>query len=569
MLKFKLKLSITGLLLAVLLVPTLAFAATTPKLLAATDTNLGSYVNFAVSKASLPDILSKNSVLLLITPDKTKFKLSFSGKTSRGRISSKYLSQPGDYKLALVNVVNGKLKVASVDSFKVKDSNVMLAADDRFELKDFPATVEPFEDITFTLIALNSAFTKDVNYKGTVEFIVDSDPNAKLPTDYTFVNDDAGEHIFSDAVHFSEVGTHTLLVQDVETEEIKAEFVVTVTDEVAGGSAGVMTLTAPVAGTSAVNVINFTGTVDSGLEVRILDKGAILGSTNADVAGKFNYATPVLADGVHVFKVVTDTASSAEISINISTAGAVLSSAKFANAEASMGASTELTVTLRSVASSVEATLNGTKFNLAKADNAGLIFKGNVTAPAIPGNYDVDLAVTSDLGIASNLSKVTTLIVSDGFGLGAPAGGITFNVPSQVLGIKAESGDKKVTLSWNASTDDTGIANYFIEYGTDILDMSQTLSTQGNGVTWYVPNLTNQTRYYFRVYGVDTEGNKSDQPSQVISAIPGVAGSTTLHGSADGQVVVDGTANTGPENIVLIALGSLVLAFLYRNLRLN
>lgn len=447
-------------------------------------------------------------------------------------------------------------------------TRVMLSTDDRFDFGDFPTTVQPFEDITFTLQALTAALEVNVSYSGTVTFEVDSDENAKLPTDYTFVPADGGEHTFTNAIYFVEEGEHTLIVKDKDNEALQAQFVVTVSENANSGSGnGEMSITSPSAGTSSTNVISFAGIVDAGLEVRVLDNGTILGKTNAGADGKFTYNSPVLGDGAHTFVVETDTATSAAIDVNISTSSAIISSLKVDPAEVAPGAVANFTLTLTEAANSVSATVNNVKVDLAKFDAAGKVFKGTMTAPTIVSSYPISLKIVTQLGSTVNVALAGNLVVTDGFGLGA-AGGLTFNVPSQVLGINAIPQDKRVTLTWNPATDNTGIQNYAIFYGADINNLATRVNTNDASTTWFIPELTNGTRYYFRVFGVDTEGNMSDQGSVIVSAIPGVDGSTTLHGSADGQVLVDGTASTGPGNVLVLLLISVACASFIRSKRI-
>ena len=89
------------------------------------------------------------------------------------------------------------------------------------------------------------------------------------------------------------------------------------------------------------------------------------------------------------------------------------------------------------------------------------------------------------------------------------------------------------------------------------------MNTNDSSTAWFVPNLNNGTTYYFQVFGIDTEGNLSDQGSAVVSATPSSAYGGGLHGSADGQVLVNQVTNSGPEVYVLLVFAAF-LAYWFR-----
>lgn len=80
--------------------------------------------------------------------------------------------------------------------------------------------------------------------------------------------------------------------------------------------------------------------------------------------------------------------------------------------------------------------------------------------------------------------------------------------PSAPGNLKAEENSGAVVLTWDASTDDKGIANYIIERSTDNKEWS-TLSESSD--TSYTDTDANfNTLYYYRVSAKDTDGNVSD-----------------------------------------------------------
>jgi hypothetical protein len=79
---------------------------------------------------------------------------------------------------------------------------------------------------TFTLTALDSSSHTASGYTGTVHF-TSSDPQAKLPPDYTFTTGDSGVHAFHATLNTS--GSQSLTVTDVATASIAASATIQVT----------------------------------------------------------------------------------------------------------------------------------------------------------------------------------------------------------------------------------------------------------------------------------------------------------------------------------------------------
>lgn len=515
--------------------------------------------------------------LVLVNPAKKLTPISKGIKYS-GSISSDLLNSIGSYTLALGYKVNDKYIVVEKDDFKITSSksfgvggDVMLqAVGDKFEFSNVPTTVTPFAPFSLTVKALNPNGQVNTSYTGTITFESD-DPNAEMPEDYTFLSADAGLKTFENAFTLAEIGKSKITVKDkaANTDFIDLELTVSVAQGSGGNTGSEATkkieVESPVSGVFTNSIVEFTGVVDPGLEVQVFDKGIYLDKTNAGPDGKFSLRTASLPEGDYVFTLKTSTAESDPINLKIVTSGAkVLTATVNPSGTVGSGSNAQLTVTFDREVSVVSAIINGSRNPLTATDGTKKTFAGNFIAPTEIGEYPINLDVTNDEGVRSELEGATKFSVgAAGSEPGAGLGSITFNVPSQVKNVKLVPEDKKVVLNWEAATDNTGIAFYRINYGTAESNLSFVVETNDASTAWFVPDLENGTRYYFSIYGVDTEENEGDVGSQIVSAIPGVAGSTSLHGSADGQFDVGTTAETGPE-VLFIALFSLVGAYALR-----
>lgn len=466
----------------------------------------------------------------------------------------KLLAMDKNDDVLLSTIEISKFAAASVYGFG--GDLVSIADGDRFEFFEYPAVIEPFEEFDFSLRALDSSQELDDTYSGTIRFFSATDDLAGLPDDYTFDNLDEGEAYFEGETYFTEEGTQTLNVVDVDNEELLGSVEIEVSfgapeRTVDATSNGDLNIISPIAGSTTSSVVNFKGTTDPGLEVSIFDNGEILTAEDADAEGNFDFNSPVLADGTHTFVIEAGSNSSDEIVVTIDTTSDIVSNLQIDPDEVFANDPVSFEVSLTRDASRVSVVIDEKRSDLIKADTVGRAFTGVVNAPSAEGTYNVGLIIVDLDGESISLTNLDTIDVSAG-----AAGQITFNVPSQVLGLNAQPGDKKVNLNWQAAFDNTGITNYRINYGIDRNLLLSSVNTNGPETNWYVPNLINGTTYYFQVFGIDTEGNLSDQGSAVVSAVPSSAYGGGLHGSADGQVTVNQVTNSGPEVYVLLAFAA-------------
>jgi hypothetical protein len=119
---------------------------------------------------------------------------------------------------------------------------------------------------SLTVTAQNPNLTTASGYRGTVHF-TSSDPNAALPTDYTFTAGDAGTHVFNGVV-FNSTGSLTITASDTATPFASGTAAFTVTCLGAcpgpGGTSGSRDASQGSGGTAGTRDANQAGGVNPG-----------------------------------------------------------------------------------------------------------------------------------------------------------------------------------------------------------------------------------------------------------------------------------------------------------------
>jgi hypothetical protein len=163
-------------------------------------------------------------------------------------------------------------------------------------------------------------------------------------------------------------------------------------------------------------------------------------------------------------------------------------------------------------------------------------YVGTIQAPGDPGVYKVSVLLVDELQNEITYDDAATVTVSEEGGTVEsemtnqeepvlPDEGETteqqiLGAPSQVTGLIAYGVDGRVTLVWDAATDDTMVKAYRVYYGSSIQQMTNMVETRDASTTWYVPGLENGKEYFFAVTAVDDQGNESENRSEIVSGIP-------------------------------------------------
>jgi len=98
-------------------------------------------------------------------------------------------------------------------------------------------------------------------------------------------------------------------------------------------------------------------------------------------------------------------------------------------------------------------------------------------------------------------------------------------LPSDVENLQGFPGDGEATLTWDASTDDTGVEGYYVYAGLESVEAnggSYTFGSTdaGDSTTYVMDNLTNGVTYYFTVTAYDADGNESQYYSKEVEVTP-------------------------------------------------
>ncbi|MBD3156908.1 hypothetical protein GF369_03700 [Candidatus Peregrinibacteria bacterium] len=476
---------------------------------------------------------------------------------------------------------------------------------ERFIFEDLPASITANADVGFSLTAVDSEGDAVPNYAGTVHFSAEGTNSvyASLPNDYTFdVDLDSGSHNFSgvQSLNFAQEGIYTIVATDLDDFTIRGETEITVgasstqhqDDDTPDteGSTDSLAITSPTSGTYSSNELVINGTAPLvGATIQIFDNDTNIGSAEVDTDNTFSYEPSIVVEGEHTFFVVmqdedgTILDTSDDVTISIDTSPPVVENIEFSPSSGiQTGDIIDIIVTSEPTVFQGAVVFDVDIAELEQDATDETKYVASIQAPSEPGTYPLDVILVDELGNEGAYEDIATIEIDDD-------GGTTINgdaenepmededteqeeneAPSDVFGVKATSSDKKVTLSWQPSTDDSAVDHYTIFYGLTPANLTQQVDTFDNRTTWYIPELTNGNEYFFSIVAVDDEGMESENMSSIISAIPFSPAPVFVPPEPQPQPVTDvqykpvapTMQSTGPEEVWFVLL-SLVLAQLY------
>jgi len=470
---------------------------------------------------------------------------------------------------------------------------------EKFIFTDLPSSITANSDVKFTLQAIDSEGTPVPNYSGTVHLSSEGTNSvyASLPNDYTFdVDIDKGSHAFSgvQALNFAQEGTYKVVATDLNDFTIRGETSITVGASSTQGSTNTtgstststdkLKITSPTSGTYSSSELVINGVaplVDA--TIQIFDNDSNTGSVQVKSDNTFAYKPSFIVDGTHKFFVVmqddngTILDTSDEVTITIDTSAPEVKGVKFSPSSGiKTGDVIDIIITSEENVFQGAVVFNVDIAELEQDPTDPTKYVASIQAPSEPGSYPVDVILVDELGNEGAYEDVATFEVGEngdavisGNGDNEEEPVVEENkAPSDVFGVKAVSSDAKVTLSWQASTDDSKITNYKIYYGLAPANLTQTAETFDDKTTWYIPNLTNGNEYFFSVVAIDEDGVESKNMSSIISSIPFSSAAIFFPPEEEQKEeiiyrpVAPTMQATGPEELWFVVL-SIVLAQLY------
>ena len=456
--------------------------------------------------------------------------VSISSETDENGVATFFVSsqESGISTLSATDVtadttVEGRQKIVFVRSSGVYKAiggdpqTILLAAvtpPTGFTIENMPATASVNETLSFTVKAVDASGSAVSDYTGQVTFTT-TDPTSQSPAPYTFQLSDQGVKTFSLSLTFRTIGSQKLTAKDNANNLIKGEKSIEIL-AAAGNAGGQVRITKPATGTYSVKTLAVEGEVTPNATVKIFDNGQQIAEVPANSSGRFSYTTALLQDGQHTFHVESNEVQSSPVTVTIDTTPAQVEDVQLSRTELAPGDTTDLTVRTDPDINSIQATVGDSIIDLQPVSQNPGLYRGTLTAPATDGQYSVTVIITDKQGNLSQPKEVGKIRVDSTLNSGAAS----FSVPSKVQSVQAVSGNGRVTLTWSASQSDVGIALYRIYYGTDQNKLNLIVNTMDARNTWYVPNLQNGMTYYFRVVGVDKNGNEGDLWSDMVSSAP-------------------------------------------------
>lgn len=422
-----------------------------------------------------------------------------------------------------------------------------------FAITGIPGSVEPNQNVSFTVTAQDQDDLTVENYTGTVRFSTEGagGNNVTLPEDYTFKAEDLGTHQFSLGLKFSTAGTYTIVATDTSNTLIRGETTVVVGGGAVTPSSGTQagqkpSILTPVAGSYSNNVQNISGSAPAGSTVKIFDNDQEIGSVQVGPNGSYSYQTAPLSDGEHSIYVVTVDASntvletSDTVLIIVDTTPPAVDDVIIEPTSVATGEIMTVKVMSEPNLSESAIIFNNEIIALSPSLDQDGMYVASLQAPAEPGEYPLDILLVDELGNEQTYEDQALITISaDGTAqvteetvppaevlppaetpaeeMTPPAG----NPPTQVFGVIPFGSDKRVTLVWEAATDADGLIDHYkIYYGLNPANLDLFADTLDASTTWYIPNLENGKEYFFAVAAVDDAGLESATLSELVNAIP-------------------------------------------------
>ncbi len=440
---------------------------------------------------------------------------------------------------------------------------------DSLEITGLEDTVAASESQTITLTALDEDGSTVTDYLGTVRFS-STDGSATLPGDYSFTEDDQGEHVFSLSVKFLTPGEQTLTLTDIDNPSVEGTYTFTVVTEDEYDEdfetedferEGDFTLISPASGSYSTDDIEVQGEADYGYYAVVYINEEEAGRTEVEFDNSFTYTLKNIDDGQYVVYVdIVELDDSEDYETGEITA--IIESSDSETIEVDTTAPEVISISSNPETAEQGEVILITVLSEENLENASILFEDElyemnetatsgkytveITMPTADGEYPVDVILMDTLGNEAQHRDQLSLIVGAGESSNTETDSdedesddTNDGYVEQVTGVTTTSEEGTVYLNWESAEGGAGIAFYRVYYGPSSEALYALSETYDSSTSWSIPGLSAGT-YYFAVAAVDVDGNEG--------ALSNVVAGNSLEGESTGSTNGDvPTGTTAPE----------------------
>lgn len=375
----------------------------------------------------------------------------------------------------------------------------------QIEVSDFPQTVTAKKTYDLKVTIRNSTGEIEEAFMGEIRF-KSLDPNAILPSPYTFTNLDRGQHTFAGGVTFLTPGPTTLALTADKAQTTLLDF------KVLGerNQTEQPTITSPANNFLTNQKLTLTGKAspNSNLALLVNDQIFTKGETNS--AGDFTFAIELENGEYELAVALLKSANqlgaiSAKQKVLIDKTPPTLEKIEIVQGPTlELGTTTKINLTSEIALKKATAKIGSATINLLEKEPK--TYQGEFTG-AEEGIFPVEISL-------QDLANNQTLV--------ADAAEIEVIYPEPELTIfdlKLTPRNQKVELTFTPPANQAEISNYQISYGPNSAALKQTFRTPDAKTTWSIANLNNGTNYFFQVFS-STQDGRINGFSEVLNATP-------------------------------------------------
>ena len=394
---------------------------------------------------------------------------------------------------------------------------------DSFDI-EFPNEVEINDDQNFLKIIAKDSQGKTVrSYTGTIKIAVSGDDNAILPNEgeYTFNERDQGEKEFALAMIFTNIGEKKIKIYDFENKEInlniygeKAVNVIQKKEENPSNKSmsSQLVIKSPIHNSILTeSTLSISGLAVPNTNLKLMLDEVKVSNISVDLEGFYSTTINDLEDGEHsiyILETEGERRASESISFHIDSSPPLIETINiFPEEEVYPENSYTITIYSEPKIETAKIRINGIEETLIESAISPGKYEGDFFAPKEAKKYNIDVMLTDEFGNEAHYKNQQELHVIKKIII----------KPDPPHTLIATPGDMKIDLSWKEPQSEKKIDHYVIYMGQTKNDLQE--FRQSKSLSILLPNLENNTEYFFAVTAIDTEGEESEK-SLVIQSTP-------------------------------------------------